>query len=220
MHVTKTEQAVASAAQATRTAAAVGAPKTSFAQVLAKSSAVGTTRTTETAKTPDTEATKGTAKAETTRKVPGHDYVEVMSGPRNGMFVNTSGNERDGEAFVRVMREDRELHIYGSGKDRHVVTVMHDRKAEEKTSPVEGHKYVEIIAGPRNGMFINKSHNERHGEAFVLVHKGDHDLHIYGSGKDRRVIIDYNRTSDDERTAATKTGAAQVSGGVSAPSSS
>ena len=44
-----------------------------------------------------------------------------MSGPRNGMFVNTSGNVRDGEAFVLVKRKDHELHIYGTGKDRRVI---------------------------------------------------------------------------------------------------
>ena len=39
------------------------------------------------------------------------DYVEIMSGPRNGMFINRSGNARDGEAFVLVERRDHELHI-------------------------------------------------------------------------------------------------------------
>jgi acid phosphatase family membrane protein YuiD len=216
MDVIKTEQAAGPAAQPTRTAASVAAPRTSFAQVLAKSSAVTATKAPDTSKTAGAETTKGSAKAETTRKVAGHDYVEVMSGPRNGMFINTSHNERHGQAFVRVMREDRELHIYGSGKDRHVVTVMRERKAEEKTREVEGHDYVEVMSGPRNGMFINTSHNENHGKAFVLVHKRDHDLHIYGSGQDRRVIIDYNRTSDD--AARKKTEAARTTGGVSAPS--
>jgi acid phosphatase family membrane protein YuiD len=215
MNVTKTELATVAPTQAIRTAAAEAAPKTSFAQVLAKSS------TAKSSKTAESEPAKATPKAETTRKVAGHDYVEVMSGPRNGMFINTSGNERDGQAFVRVVRENRTLHIYGSGKDRQVVEVPHERKAEEKTRPVEGHKYVEIVSGPRNGMFINMSNNERHGEAFVMMHKRDHDLHIYGSGKDRRVIIDYNRTAaSDEPTDQTKTGSVQTSGGLRAPSAS
>jgi hypothetical protein len=149
MNVIKTEQAAGPAAQPTRTAASVAAPRTSFARVLAKSSAVTATKAPDTSKTAGAETTQGSAKAETTRKVAGHDYVEVMSGPRNGMFINTS-------------------------------------------------------------------HNENHGKAFVLVHKRDHDLHIYGSGQDRRVIIDYNRTSDD--AARKKTEAARTTGGVSAPS--
>jgi hypothetical protein len=149
MSVINTEQAAAPATPPTRTAASLAAPRTSFAHVLAKSSAVPAAKASDTSKTTGAETTRGSAKAETTRKVAGHAYVEVMSGPRNGMFINTS-------------------------------------------------------------------HNERHGQAFVLVHKGDHDLHIYGSGQDRRVIIDYNRTSDD--AARKKTEAAGTTGGVSAPS--
>ncbi|HYI18639.1 MAG TPA: hypothetical protein VD836_08005 [Solirubrobacteraceae bacterium] len=52
-------------------------------------------------------------------------YKEIVSGPRNGMFVNTSGNVRDGEAFVLVKRKDHELHIYGTGKDRRVIVSRH-----------------------------------------------------------------------------------------------
>src|SRR5690242_17791931 len=36
-------------------------------------------------------------KGETTAAVAGHtDYRDILSGPRNGMYVNTSGNERNG----------------------------------------------------------------------------------------------------------------------------
>jgi hypothetical protein len=65
-------------------------------------------------------------KGETTREVDGKPYVEVMSGPRNGMFINRSGNERDGEAFVLVTRKDHELHIYGTGRDRRVIVARYD----------------------------------------------------------------------------------------------
>ena len=65
-------------------------------------------------------------KGETTRKVDGEPYVEIMSGPRNGMFINRSGNERDGEAFVLVKRKDHELHFYGTGKDRRVIVARYD----------------------------------------------------------------------------------------------
>ena len=37
-----------------------------------------------------TESTPA-AKAETTRKVPGHSYEVIISGPPNGMFINRSG---------------------------------------------------------------------------------------------------------------------------------
>jgi len=60
---------------------------------------------------------------ERTRPVEGHEYSEIIAGPRNGMFLNQSGNERDGMAFLRVKRGDRTYHIYGSGEDRQVFAV-------------------------------------------------------------------------------------------------
>jgi hypothetical protein len=66
-------------------------------------------------------------KGERTEKVEGHHYLEIVSGPRNGMFINSSGNVRDGQAFLIVRREGREFHIYGTGKDRAVYEVGRDR---------------------------------------------------------------------------------------------
>jgi hypothetical protein len=68
-------------------------------------------------------------KGERTQKVDGHHYMEIVSGPRNGMFINNSGNGRDGDAFVIVKREGREFHIYGSGDDRSVYEVGRERAA-------------------------------------------------------------------------------------------
>lgn len=62
-------------------------------------------------------------KGERTQKVAGHSYAEIISGPRNGMFINDTGGKRDGEAFLIVKRDGREFHIYGSGKDRAVYEV-------------------------------------------------------------------------------------------------
>ena len=42
------------------------------------------------------------------------------------MYINTSGNDRHGEAFVLVNKLGVEYHIYGSGADRTVVAL--DRK--------------------------------------------------------------------------------------------
>ena len=61
-----------------------------------------------------------------------------MSGPRNGMFINNSGNERDGRAFVIVKREGREFHIYGTGKDRNVYEVGRERADTSGTSQGSG----------------------------------------------------------------------------------
>jgi hypothetical protein len=54
--------------------------------------------------------------------------MEIISGPRNGMFINNSGNSRDGDAFLIVKREGREFHIYGTGQDRSVYEVGRGRE--------------------------------------------------------------------------------------------
>ena len=82
-------------------------------------------------------------KGERTDKVEGHSYMEIISGPRNGMFINNSGNDRDGRAFVRVRRDGREFHIYGTGNDRSVYEVGRERAASGTsqgtgTSPTSG----------------------------------------------------------------------------------
>jgi hypothetical protein len=142
-------------------------------------------------------------KGEEAVAVEGHAYSEITKGAREGMYVNTSGNVRHGEAFVLVRKNGKEYHIYGSGKDRLVVGFhIPDKKDDkpevdtsglqlrkgEKIEPVEGHAYAEITSGAREGMYINTSGNSRHGEAFVLVRKHGVEYHIYGTGKDREVV--------------------------------
>jgi hypothetical protein len=68
-------------------------------------------------------------KGERTQKVDGHSYMEIVSGPRNGMFINNTGNKRDGEAFLIVKRHGREFHVYGTGADRSVYEVGRRRDA-------------------------------------------------------------------------------------------
>jgi hypothetical protein len=152
---------------------------------------------------------------ETAKHVEGHAYYEITSGDREGMFINTSGNVRNGQAFVLVRKHGKEYHIYGTGKDRLVVGFHMPKKAAndsapepkadlsdiklrkgEKIEPVEGHAYAEIVSGPRSGMYINTSRNGRRGEAFVLVDKADFNYHIYGSGDDRVVIRANKREVD------------------------
>ena len=163
-------------------------------------------------------------KGETIEAVEGHAYAEVSGGSRDGMFINTSGNVRNGQAFVLVRKNGKEYHVYGTGKDRLVVgfhmptskpadtpatapaaptsrrPTLSDIKLRkgEKIEPVEGHAYAEIASGPRSGMYINTSGNSRRGEAFVLVEKADFDYHIYGSGADREVIRAAKRDDDDK----------------------
>lgn len=162
------------------------------------------------------DATGSQPKAETTRKVPGHSYDEIISGPRNGMFINRSGNARDGEAFTIVKRKGHELHVYGSGRDREVVVAPHERH-KETTKPVDGTSaYVEVTSGPRNGMFINRTDNERRGQAFVLVKRGDHDLHIYGTGEHRRVIVSWHSDQHGDASKSGKSDKTDKTGGTAA----
>ncbi|MEA2322074.1 MAG: hypothetical protein QOD81_1924 [Solirubrobacteraceae bacterium] len=111
-----------SRAQSSRTASG------SFAAVHAAAVADGKEKAKDAAKA--TSAPKG----ERTEKVDGHHYMEIVGGPRNGMFVNDSGNARDGDAFVMVKRGGREFHIYGTGSDRTVFEV--GRGAEAGAAPV------------------------------------------------------------------------------------
>jgi len=69
--------------------------------------------------------------------VEGHsDYVDIISGRRNGYFLNTSGGERDGMVFHIVHRHGREYHVYGRGKNKQVVLVDHgDHKARKHDKP-------------------------------------------------------------------------------------
>ena len=71
--------------------------------------------------TTETKRPEGVKQDETFQTLEGHAYVEITSGKREGMFVNTSGNVRNGEAFVVVRKNGKEYHIYGTGKDRLVV---------------------------------------------------------------------------------------------------
>jgi hypothetical protein len=71
---------------------------------------------------PDTSDLK-LRKNEKIEPIEGHAYAEITSGAREGMFINTSGNRRHGDAFVLVNKGGVEYHIYGTGADREVVAL-------------------------------------------------------------------------------------------------
>jgi hypothetical protein len=126
MRVEQTQQA--GLVKAGIAGAVASTPRTSFANVLAKTGDVtgGANTQAEETKKAERPLPKG-PKGETTRAVEGHPaYVEIMSGPRNGMFINVTSNERRGETFVLVRKDDRDLHIYGTGKDRRVIISWHE----------------------------------------------------------------------------------------------
>jgi len=174
-------------------------------------------------------ATASSAK-ETTKPVEGQNYSEITSGPRAGMYLNTGGGARDGQAFVLVKHDGQEDHIYGTGKDRKVVTIGGDKSdsasssdkpsssdkasttdkssstskapANETTKPVEGRGYADILTGKRSGLYLNTSGNVRDGQTFALVKRDGREFHIYGTGKDRE-IIGLKKPDDAAKTGST-----------------
>jgi hypothetical protein len=179
----------------------------------AKSSSLKSTGTT----TSFSSALKSaSAEKETTKPVDGQNYSEILTGPRAGMYLNTGGGARDGEAFVLVKQGNREDHIYGTGKDRKVISVGAEKSssssdsssaeetsstpdktsssstskapANETTKAVPGRGYADILTGKRSGLYLNTSGNVRDGDTFALVKREGREFHIYGTGKDRLII--------------------------------
>jgi hypothetical protein len=112
----------------------------SFAEQLATAS------TKKKSSTTDAKATTP-PKGEETKAVAGQTaYRDIVAGPREGMYLNTSGNVRNGQAFVMVKRHGVEYHIYGTGKDKRVVAIKHHHhhatppasSAPTSTAPTSG----------------------------------------------------------------------------------
>jgi hypothetical protein len=120
----------AALAPETVTARAARATGTSFAA--AHAAAVKDSEGKDATASGSSSSASAAPKGERTQKVDGHNYVEIISGPRNGMFINNTGGKRDGEAFLIVKRHGREFHIYGTGHDRAVYEV--GRKREDAGS--------------------------------------------------------------------------------------
>lgn len=66
-------------------------------------------------------------------KVAGHPYSKVLDGAHKGEYVNQTKNKRDGEFFKLVEKAGRMQHVYGTGKDREVLT-MPAKDAAAKTT--------------------------------------------------------------------------------------
>ncbi len=117
-----------------------------------QSSSLKTTGTSTTFSSALKTATSASEK-ETTKPVEGENYAEILTGSRAGMYVNTSGNARDGEAFILVKGESGkpDQHIYGTGKDRKVVSSGGEKASStDKTETTDKSSLVfEQHAAPR-----------------------------------------------------------------------
>ena len=120
----------AATASETHRASTARAASTSFAEVQAAAVKKDDTSKTTSADSKDSAASSA-PKGERTQKVEGHNYVEIIAGPRNGMFINNTGEERDGKAFLIVKRHGREFHVYGSGDERKVFEVGRKRETDD-----------------------------------------------------------------------------------------
>jgi hypothetical protein len=114
--------------------AATKSAKTPSAASTQKSSGQSSFKSVLKAASGSTDAGKQSTVAETTQAVPGHAYAEILTGPRAGMYINTTHNKRAGQAFVLVERNGVALHIYGTGKHR-VVVEMKRHSAPASTTP-------------------------------------------------------------------------------------
>lgn len=83
----------------------------------------------------DASSSSPSSVAETTQAVAGHSYSEILTGPRAGMYLNTTHNKRAGQAFVMVERNGVEFHIYGTGKNRTVVEMKRHTPVAASTTP-------------------------------------------------------------------------------------
>jgi hypothetical protein len=130
-HIAATSNAAATPADTKRTQSArqEGASFASFQAAAVRAKDKDKDKDKDKATSADAKSSTTAPKGERTQKVEGHHYMEIVSGPRNGMFINNSGNSRDGDAFVIVRREGREFHIYGTGPDRNVYEVGRERAA-------------------------------------------------------------------------------------------
>ena len=179
---------------------------------------------------------------------PGAHYAEIISGPREGQFINLTHGERRGETFTIEHRGGKTLHVYTlSGKEvvikpsvdasattdaaKRAKHPPHDRPVKgERWGPVEGHhNYADILGGPRNGLFVNISGGVRDGMAFQIVEKAGKVFHVYGTGKDRQWIdvspdrhgekARHSSDATDATDATEATDASSGTGGTSAPNS-
>jgi hypothetical protein len=129
---TKTGHATLATAQTAR--ASTAKPASLFSAALA-SATTKATASSDTSSARNVSTSTKVPKGEKTEHVDGHSYDEVIAGPRDGMFINRSGNKRNGQAFALVKRDGREFHVYGTGKNRVIVEVKHKKDADKTDTP-------------------------------------------------------------------------------------
>jgi hypothetical protein len=174
---------------------------------------------------------------ETWKPVKGTDkYVEIVSGPRKGQYIDLAKGEHRGDTFTIQQREGKLVRVYGEGATEKVVAHKEPGKDSsdkshaakevkppkgEMWAPVEGHwNYADILNGKRNGFYVNLSSGARRGQVFVIEKHEGKTYHVYGEGKDRLMVEVRTKTqpaNGGTRTGSTQ-GTSQPTGGSSAAS--
>jgi hypothetical protein len=131
---TKTGQPALATAQTTQGSKASKASL--FSTALASATTKATTSS-DTSSANNVSTSTKVPKGEKSEHVKGHAYDEVTAGPRDGMFINRSGNKRDGQAFAMVKRDGREFHVYGAGKNRVIVEVKRSKADDDNTTTTD-----------------------------------------------------------------------------------
>jgi hypothetical protein len=73
-------------------------------------------------------------KGETWEHVAGtNNYADILTGKRNGWYVNISGGDRHGQVFHIVKRGGKTFHVYGKGDDKLWVEVRTRTERTEET---------------------------------------------------------------------------------------
>ena len=128
-------------------------------------------------------------KGETWGPVPGHkDYADILSGPRNGYYVDLAPGPRQGKAFLIERKGGKTYHVYGAGKNKHWIPVPPDPNSlkppkGETWKPVEHHHdFKQVEGGKRADQFVNLSGNERTGQTFKIEHEHGKTVHVYSDG--------------------------------------
>jgi hypothetical protein len=159
------------------------------------------------------DSTITAASEETWKPVSGvMDYAKISAGPRAGQYIDLTKGTHHGRAFKIEQRDGHTVHVFQGADGAEEVVKPHGRKHKltadtrpgkgETWAPVKGHHgYADVLSGSRNGLYVNISGGPRSGEAFQLVRRGHDELHIYGEGKDRRVVA---VPVHDHKTAAKK----------------
>ena len=101
------------------------------------------------------------------------DLAEIVSGPRTGLWVNLSGNARDGMAFSIESRDGVRVHVY--------------EQARVDVAPVDA-AAVDVLDGARGGRFRNLSENARHGQELQVIQRDGALYHVYGACDDVRDV--------------------------------